>query len=31
MYEIILCDFNLPDYDGISALSIRARNSPMCR
>jgi two-component system, cell cycle sensor histidine kinase and response regulator CckA len=27
-YEIILCDFNLPDYDGISALSIAREKQP---
>ena len=27
-YEIILCDFNLPDYDGISALSVARARQP---
>ena len=27
-YQIILCDFNLPDYDGISALSIARIKQP---
>jgi PAS domain S-box-containing protein len=27
-YEIILCDFNLPDYDGISALSLAREKQP---
>ena len=27
-FEIILCDFNLPDYDGISALSVARTKQP---
>ncbi|MDB4909753.1 MAG: response regulator [Gemmatimonadetes bacterium] len=27
-YQIILCDFNLPDYDGISALSVAREKQP---
>ena len=27
-YEVILCDFNLPDYDGISALSLAREKQP---
>lgn len=27
-YQVILCDFNLPDYDGISALSIARLKQP---
>ena len=27
-YEVILCDFNLPDYDGISALGLAREKQP---
>jgi two-component system cell cycle sensor histidine kinase/response regulator CckA len=27
-FEVILCDFNLPDYDGISALSLARKKQP---
>jgi two-component system cell cycle sensor histidine kinase/response regulator CckA len=27
-YQVILCDFNLPDYDGISALSVARERQP---
>jgi hypothetical protein len=27
-YQIILCDFNLPDYDGISALNVARERQP---